>query len=93
MRTERLRSQKMKVTIYGPGTRSESMFRVHSADCQDNRKEDDMGNPPITVEAETRRSVVEFMYDGQLAEGADYDACRDDFEFLPCCRIEEEVAS
>lgn len=78
----------MKVTIHGPNLRDQSKgaFHIHAADCADNVKEETRNGSeyPWTVEAETRRQVVEEVYGDQMSEGASYESCRGDLWFAPC---------
>jgi hypothetical protein len=81
----------MKLTIHGPNLNDQSKgtFRVHAADCRDNRREVvyNGSDSPYTGEFATVEDVAELMYGDHIAEGStDLDAAVADFYFAPCVK-------
>jgi len=85
----------MRVTIHGPNLHDQSKgdFRVHTADCRDNKWERRVNGSydPLTIDATSRLDVAEFMYSDHMAEHTDDspwakpESYLPEFHFAPCC--------
>jgi len=82
----------MRIIIHGPNLadQRQGSFQIHAADCGDNAKVRYLGGAGTaetawTLEVDDRAEAVEEVYSDQLGEGADFQSCRDDLYFNPCC--------
>lgn len=78
-----------EVYIVGPNLwdQSKGQFRIHRAGCghiDRMKRRDSAYEDGWSVEAESRRQVVEAVYGDQMSEGASYESCRADLYFEPC---------
>lgn len=73
------------ILVYGPNLDDVHGydFHVHAKDCQDNQKYAGHRSPE-KLAAASRTRIVEHLYEDQLNEGADFDACAATVHFFPC---------
>ncbi len=89
----------MRVTIIRPFPTTNETFHVHAEGCRDlNARRYRLDDGGWTIDAATKREVVEDTYADQIAENADtegwntWEAYASDFLFHPCANLPTDIA-
>lgn len=89
----------MRVTVVRPTPTTNETFHVHAEGCRDlNARRYRLDDGGWTIDANTKREVVEDTYADQIAENANtegwntWEAYAHDFLFHPCANLPTDIA-